>query len=358
MALGLRLRRIAPFVALGLVVPVLWSLIVVGLPDDRLATVEDRLVVETLPGPEVRRFSDDEPVLNITVRAIDQAPVGSQVQTGDTLEVVLPPEATGRDDVLTSDEPLSLALVPAERLGGPNGSATWEGYRLTDAKAGWTWALQDRALLGALVLTLPSVGGALLVGYALGLPRSVRQPIADIDAPPAVAGLLLGVFLGGVMATGGTGTNTILPRVSAGVPLPGALGFALLAMAAVGALWKRPLVMPNGGRTATVGGLALLVSIPVALLFLWQGRLATDRLLLDEIQLTAAVGAIAVLTVAGTRWLRLRWARLAAGLLVLIPPGFLLVTSPIFLAVSLPVAIVGLAGARDLFGPALVASKG
>ncbi len=344
--------------ALGLVVPVLWSLVVVGLHDDRLATVEDRLVVEGLPGPEVRRFSDDEPVLNVTVRAIEQAPEGSNVSTGDTLQVVLPSEATGRHDVSTSDEPLWLALVPAERLGGPNGSATWEGYRLTDAKAGWTWALQDQALVGALILALPSVGGALLVGYALGLPRGIRALIPDIDAPPAVAGVLLGVFLGGVMATGGTGTNAILPRASAGVPLPGALGFALLAMAAVGALWKRPRVLPNGGRTATVGGLALLVSIPVALLLLWEGRLAPERLLLDEIQLTAAVGAISVLTVAGTRWLKLRWARLAAGLLLLVPSGFLLVTSPIFLAVSLPVAIVGLAGARDLFGPALVASEG
>lgn len=357
MSLRARLKRLSPFVGLGLIVPVLWSLVVVGLPDDQLATVDDAIIVQGLPGDEVRRFSDDEPVLNVTLREVDQ-PEASGLSAGDRIEVLIPAEAAGSGQVLSADVALELALVPAERLGGPNGSVTWEGYRLVDARDGALWALQADAFDGAMLAMIPSVGGALLVGYALGLPRETRRPIAEVDGPPALAGLLLGVTVGGVMAAMGSGTNLLLPRSADGIPLPGALGAALIAMAGVGAAWTRPRVLPNGGRTATVGGLALLVSIPTTLALGWDGHLDAGLSLLEQLPFAAAIGAITVLTVVGARWLRLRWARWLAGLLLLAPTAYVLLTNPVFLAVALPVGVVGLSGARDLFGPALVASKG
>lgn len=358
MTLRTRIRRLAPFVALGLVVPLIWSLVVVGLPDDRLATVEGKLVVEGLPAGEVRRFSAQEPVLNVTIRAVLDAPGGSQLSPGDRIEVLVPTYGVGADTVLSADRALLLALVPAEKQGPDEGSDPWQGWSLADAKAGQLWALQAEALTGALVAAIPSVAGALLTGYALGLPHDPRRPIVEGDGPAAIGGLFLGLFLGAVMAAVGTGTNLLLPRSADGIPLPGSIGAALIAMAGVGAIWPRPRVLPNGGRTATVGGLALLTAFPAALALAWDGQLGTGHLLLEELQMTAAVGGVAVLAVAGARWLRIRWARLASGLLLLAPSVYVLVTSPVLLAVALPVGIAGLAGARDLVGPALVASRG
>ncbi len=358
MSLPTRLKRLSPFVGLGLIIPVLWSLVVIGLPDDRLATVDDAVIIEGLPGAETRRSSEGDPVLNVTIREVVADPAGTDLAPGDRIQVLVPTGGTGAGTVLSADRALDLALEPTQERDPETGTVTWQGWRSTDARAGTLWTLQAEALQGAMLAAVSSVGGAILTGYALGLPQEVRRPILEVDGPAAVGGLFLGVVVGGVMAAMGSGTNLLLPRSADGIPLPGALGAALIAMAGVGAAWKRRLVLPNGGRTATVGGLALLISVPSALILGWDGRLDAGLLLLDQLPFAAAVGAIAVLGVVGARWLRLRWARLLAGLLLLAPTAYVLVTSPVLLAVALPVGVIGLAGARDLFGPALVAPSG
>lgn len=358
MELTERLARLAPVAAIGLVAPLLFAAIAAGLPDGRLASLEGQVVIEGLPGDQARAFSDQEPVVNVTVNEVLDAQPGLQLEGGDRIEVLVPAYGLGSQALRPGGNLVIAAVSPAEKHDPANGTTVWQGWRLSDAKDGWLWGLQAQVVQGALLALIPNVGGAALVGYALGLPRQRRGPIPEVDAPPATAGLALGLLLAGLIGTAGGNGTWLYPSSADGIPVAGTAAAVVGAMGAVGALWQRPRVLPNGGRTATVVGLGLLVAYPAGLLLLWEGQLTSAFQLITQLQLLAVVGAIGVLVVAGARWLRLRWARYLAGALVLAPPAYLLTTGWLFLSLALPMLLVSLAGVRDLWGPNLVAGPG
>ncbi|MDX1611382.1 MAG: hypothetical protein R3185_03370, partial [Candidatus Thermoplasmatota archaeon] len=272
MALPQRARLYAPFLAAGLLVPLLWGVVAIALPEDRLATTKDALIVEGTFQPG----SGGGGASNLTVGAVIDPGQQPPVSQGDVLRVHLPPGGLGVAR-LEPGTPTVVALWErAPQASGESGeNATEPGWVLRDAKTGSFWSLQDLALQGAIFSAVPSVAGAALVGYVLGLPRRVRPFLPDVDVPATTGGVLLGVRLGSLLTAMSDPSTLLFSPGAQGAPMPTTLGVAVAAMAGVAVTWERPLLLPSGARTATVGGLGLLLGVPLTLIGLWEGRVTT-----------------------------------------------------------------------------------
>lgn len=351
--------RWAPFVAIGLIVPVVWTVLAVSLDEDRLATTRGALLLVGQPGGTVRHLSPDEPVVNVTVVEVHRFGEAAGVARGDVLEVLVPEHVGGSEDVRAAfDEPVRLALAPARTHAPDTGNTTWTGWVLQDATRGRFWSLQRQVLGGAALGAVPSLGGAALVGYALGLPGRARRPGPVPDAPGAIAGAAWGLVLAAATVAS---TNALFPTSADGVLRPGVLAYLVVAAAVLGALLAQPVQPRSGGTTAAMAGVGLLLAPAFGLALAW-GPVVDARLALTGLaQAGLALGALSALGIAATRYLELRGTRWTLAVLAVAPVVWLwgwTSLDALALAAAPPAVAIALDLARPRWIVRLVASGG
>lgn len=340
-------ERMAPVVVLGLLVPGAWALVTVALPDGALATLDGALVVEGRVGDVVRIFHAT-PVFNVTVVAVVDRGASLDASEGDTLEVLAEPfRLAGRHVAAAQGDVLRVALVATERHDPATGETTWVGFLAVDARPGWLWASQREVLPDVLRSLLPSLFGAVLLGYGLGLPHppNVRR-LGDV-VPAVVSGVALGLLLGALVASF-EGENIVFPDDADGVPLPGVFGYLVGLVGVAAVVFREPDLGRDGDRTAILAGIGIWSSLPFALAFAAGDVGSAAFQPGGNLSVLSLFATISVVVAAAARWLTLRWARLVAAVVLVAPPLLILASVQLWSALALPLLVLGVAGAREL----------
>lgn len=336
---------------LGLALPFLWALVTIAVPEDRLAAHDAPVVLEATVGPEVLRFSQPEPVHNLTVvRVIGGSEPPANLTTGGHLQAQFPLYAEDIARLRHASGTVTLALAPSDKHDIESGEVFWRGYVVLDGRGGRLWSSQVAALESAAVALVPSIAGGLLLGFAAGLPRrfSVR---ALLDAGPALtAGVALGLLAGGLVGTA-HGSNLLFPRHADGLPVAGPIAYLVGLVGIATGFLQAGGPLRQGAWTASATGLGLLVALGTSLVLAWDrvtaGAYAPD----SSLMVLTVLGGIGALGLAAVRLLALRRARIIAAVVLLGPALYLLVGASLFSAFALPLLVLGTAIARELVLP-------